>query len=313
MFFHVCRKYRDFVLKSRKRSSLHKSKKSFAHMYKLLIPNKQKSNLQHGRTAYAASRNKGSLTVETALALPIFLFFLTGLLQLSQAVQTEGAVRASLWEVGKDLSTYAYITEYDEKEGLVDELFGVGAIPYTHTSFLKQEGREYWDNSMVAGGSQGFSFFLSSYLEKEGYLDLIVTYKLRIPFPLTGDIYLPQVQRCRVRGWIGRKDDEVKEEEKVYITESGTVYHITKSCSHLTLSIQEIAPDKLPQARNGSGGKYTPCEKCGKEPLQGKNYYITREGDCFHTKRSCSGLRRTVYIIPLSQVGNRSLCKRCGG
>lgn len=313
MFFGVCNKCEGFILKSGKKNSLHKSEKSFAHLYKLLILDKRTLKLQHGRTAYAASRNRGSLTVEAALALPIFLFFLVGILQLGRAVQTEGAIRTSLWEVGKKLSTYAYITEYGEEEGQIDKLFGTGALVFTYTSFLAQEGREYWNQSMVSGGSSGFSFFLSSYLKEDGYLDLIVTYKLRIPFPLTGDIYLPQVQRCRVRGWIGEKDIRKEQEEMVYITESGSVYHLTKDCSHLKLTIQEISAGRLPQARNGSGGKYTPCEKCGKEPLQGKSYYITKEGDCFHTKRSCSGLRRTVLTIPRSQAGGRSLCKRCGG
>ncbi len=313
MFFDVCRKNVDFVPKSGKRSSLHKSKNSFAHMYKLLILDKRTLQMQHGRTACAVSQNRGSLTVEAALVLPFFLFFLIGILQLGRAIQTEGAVRAGLWETGKKLSTYAYMTEYKGEEEQIDKLFGAGALAYTYTSFLSQKGKEYWNNSLVSGGSSGFSFLFSSYLKEDGYLDLIVTYKLRIPFLLTGDIYLPQIQRCRVRGWIGEKDNTKKEEDMVYITESGNVYHLTKSCSHLTLAIQEIAPEQLPKARNSSGGKYSPCEKCGKEPLQGRNYYIAKEGDCFHTRRSCSGLKRTVLTIPLSQVGERSLCKRCGG
>lgn len=313
MFFDVCRIIIDFVQKSGKRISLHKSKKSFAHMYKLLILDKRTKKLQHGRTACAASRIRGSLTVEAALVLPLFLFFLVGILKLSEGVQTEAAVRASLWETGKKLSTYAYITEYGEEKEQVEKLFGAGATAYTYASFLEQEGREYWNHSMVSGGSNGFSFFLSSYLKEDGYLDLVVTYKLRIPFPLTGDIYLPQVQRCRVRGWIGEKENAEGKEGMVYVTEGGTVYHTSRSCSHLTITIQEIAPGSLSQARNNSGGKYVPCEKCGKMPLKGKKYYITKEGDCFHTRRDCSSLKRTVFTIPLSQVGSRPLCKRCGG
>ena len=313
MFFHVGNKLKNVILKSSKKSSLHVSENLFTYMYKLLILDKQRFQLRHGKTPCATSQIRGSLTVETSLVLPLFLFLLVGILQLSRAVQTEGAVRTSLWEVGKRLSTYAYITECGEEEGLTDKLFGTGAMAYTYTTFLAHEGKEYWNNSMVSGGSNGFSFLLSTYLKEDGYLDLIVTYKLRIPFPLTGDIYLPQIQRCRVRGWIGEKDGVEEKEEMVYITESGTVYHLTRSCSHLTLTIQEISPGNLPQARNSSGGKYVPCEKCGKDSLQGKNYYITKEGDCFHTTRNCSGLKRTILTIPLSQVGSRSLCKRCGG
>lgn len=313
MFFGVCNLNNIFILKSSKAYSPHKMKKRFVIMYKLLNMVKQLSPLRHGRTAHTVSHEAGSMTVEAALALPVFLFFLVGILQLGRAVQTESTVRASLWEVGKKLSTYAYITEYGEEEGQIDRLFGAGALAYAYTSFLAQEGREYWNQSMVSGGSKGFSFFLSSFLKEDGYLDLVVTYKLRIPFPITGDIYLPQVQRCRVRGWIGEKDKKKKQEEMVYITESGTVYHLTRDCSHLALSIQKISPEQLPKARNGSGGKYVPCEKCGKEPMQGEHYYITKEGDCFHTKQGCSGLKRTILTIPLSQTGGRTRCKRCGG
>ena len=313
MFFHVCNKLKKVIMKSSKKSSLHVSETPFVSTYKLLILDKQRLQLRHGKTPCATSRSSGSLTVEAALVLPLFLFLLVGILQLSRAVQTEGSVRTSLWEVGKRLSTYAYITDYGEEEGQTDKLFGMGAMAYTYTAFLAHEGKEYWNKSMVSGGSGGFSFLLSTFLKEDGYLDLVVTYTLRIPFPLTGDIYVPQIQRCRMRGWIGEKDGTEEKEKMVYITESGTVYHLLKSCSHLTLTIQEISPSSLPQARNSSGGRYVPCEKCGKELLQGKNYYITKEGDCFHTTRSCSGLKRTILTIPLSQIGSRSLCKRCGG
>jgi hypothetical protein len=182
--------------------SLHKTETNSFYKHKHIILNKRTSQLRHGRTSCAASFFHASLTVEAALVLPLFLFFMVGMLQLARGMQTECAVRASLWETGKELSKYAYITEYKEEQDWVDKLFGTGALLYTYTSFLGQEGKEYWDNSLVSGGSSGFTFLYSSYLKEDGYLDLVVTYNLRIPFPLTGDIELPQIQRCRVRGWI---------------------------------------------------------------------------------------------------------------
>lgn len=291
-----------------KRISLHKSTKS-----------KQIKSLDKKvffplcrRTACTVSKKKASLTIEAALVLPVFLFFFLGMVSLIQAIQTEGAVRASLWETGKRLATYAYITEMGEEKEEIEKYFGAGAFVYANTLFLQQEGSDYWNQSMVIGGSGGFSFLRSSFLKEDGMIDLVVTYRLKFSFPLLGEIQLPQVQRCRVRGWIGNKDGETEQEGVVYITESGTVYHLTKNCSHLNLTIQELSANALAKARNGSGGKYKPCERCGKEPFQGK-YYITKEGDRFHTKRSCSGLKRVILTIPLSQVGARFLCKRCGG
>lgn len=292
-----------------KRISLHKSTKS----KQIKSLDKKVFFSLRRRTACTASKKRASLTVEAALVLPVFLFFFLGMVSLIQAIQTEGAVRASLWETGKRLSAYAYITEMGEEKEEIEKYFGAGASACANMLFLQQEGVDYWNQSMVAGGSSGFSFLQSSFLKNEGMIDLVVTYRLKLSFPLLGEIQLPQVQRCRVRGWIGDKGAEAEQEGMVYITETGTAYHLTKNCSHLSLTIQELSPAALAKARNGRGGKYTPCERCGKEPLQGKYYYITREGDRFHTKRSCSGLKRVILTIPLSQVGSRSLCKRCGG
>ncbi len=298
------------LINVKKQISLHKSN-CFKHKKSL---DKTVFFTWNRRTAYIISgKKKASLTIEAALVLPIFLFFFLGMAGLLMAIQTEGAVRASLWETGKKLSTYAYITQMDGEDEKKETLFGMGAAAYAHSSFLEKEGKDYWDQSIVSGGSKGFSFLRSSFLKEDGNIDLIVTYQLDIPFLMLGEIHIPQIQRCRIRGWIGDTGNAKEKEGMVYITEWGTVYHLTKNCSYLSLSIQEISPTKLPEARNSSGGKYSPCEKCGKKPLQGKNFYIAKEGDRYHTQRNCSGLKRMILTIPLSQVGSRSLCKRCGG
>ncbi len=290
--------------------SLHKSNCS-KHMKSL---DKTLFSTLSRRTACTAShRKEASLTVETAFVLPVFLFFFLGMNGLIQAIQTESAVRASLWEAGKKLSTYAYITQMGEEDERIENMFGMGAIAYTYGTFLAKEGKAYWDSSMVSGGSNGFSFLRSSFLEKDGIIDLVVTYQVDIPFLMLGEIHIPQVQRCYVRGWIGNTEKVKEKEGTVYITETGSVYHLTKNCSHLTLSIREISAADLSRARNHNGGKYYPCEKCGKEPLQGKNFFIAKEGDRYHTRRSCSGLKRMILTIPISQIGFRTLCKRCGG
>lgn len=251
----------------------------------------------------------GSLTIEAALVLPIFLFFLIGLLQFMLVIQTEAAVRTSLWETAKFLSTEAYKTVSYKDE--IGEIYDIVSEMEVHSSFIKKEGKDFWDKSIVVGGSKGFSFARSTFFEQDGYLDLIVTYDVHVPFLLLDTVTIPQLQRCYVRGWIG--EGEQKAEQIVYVTQSGTVYHLSEQCSHLKLTIQEIAPAQLPAARNNGGGKYVPCEKCGKKALEGGKYFITREGECFHTTRSCSGLKRSVLVIPISKVGKRTLCKRCGG
>ena len=122
------------------------------------------------------------------------------------------------------------------------------------------------------------------------------------------------VSCCYMRAWTGydveRKFSVEEQEEYVYITENGTVYHRERNCTHLTLSIELAGKDEVGQLRNESGGKYYPCEKCGGD---GSSFvYVTGEGTRYHNTITCSGLKRTVISIPLSEVGGRPPCSRCG-
>ena len=84
---------------------------------------------------------------------------------------------------------------------------------------------------------------------------------------------------------------------------------MARSCTHLTLSITLAGRDEVEGLRNASGGRYSPCEKCGGD---GSGIvYVTNEGDRYHNTIECSGLKRTVRCVPLSEAGGRSPCSRC--
>nr|WP_308624933.1 pilus assembly protein [uncultured Eisenbergiella sp.] len=122
------------------------------------------------------------------------------------------------------------------------------------------------------------------------------------------------VSCCYMRAWTGydveRKTEAEEQEEIVYITENGTVYHRERNCTHLTFSVELAGRDEVGQLRNESGGKYYPCEKCGGD---GSSFvYVTGEGSRYHNTITCSGLKRTVISIPLSEAGGRPPCSRCG-
>lgn len=109
----------------------------------------------------------------------------------------------------------------------------------------------------------------------------------------------------------GEENDE--NGESVYVAENAEVYHLDRECSHLRLSIREVDFDELNNYRNSGGGKYKPCELCGKYEI-GDKVYITTDGDRYHTKHTCSGLKRTVSTITESEAQGRGLrlCSRCG-
>lgn len=61
------------------------------------------------------------------------------------------------------------------------------------------------------------------------------------------------------------------------------------------------------------GGIYHLCERCGWMPGNDGNCYVTDYGDRYHTSLSCSGLKRKVYTVPLSEVKGKGACSKCGG
>lgn len=131
----------------------------------------------------------------------------------------------------------------------------------------------------------------------------------------TGQLWdLPFVVETRVtekavcRGWIGFTELE-DEEIYVYITPEGSVYHFYRDCTHLKLSIEMVSFGKACTLKNQYGEKYRECKIC-EEPY-GLMVYITKEGNCYHSERNCSGLKRTVRQIPISEVQGRICCIRC--
>ena len=116
-------------------------------------------------------------------------------------------------------------------------------------------------------------------------------------------------EKAVCRRWIGFTQLEL-EEIYVYITPQGSVYHLYSDCSHLELSIQRTTMAGAKSLKNAYGENYSECKLCEKE--YGEMVYITSEGERYHSNRQCSGLKRTIRQVPMSQVSERSKCLRCG-
>ena len=97
----------------------------------------------------------------------------------------------------------------------------------------------------------------------------------------------------------------------MYVTENGVVYHQDYHCSYLDLSIHMVPSSGLEELRNASGGKYYPCERCGQN-VAGMGVYVTDYGSKYHTSMSCSGLKRKIYAVPVSETAGKGACSKCG-
>ena len=123
--------------------------------------------------------------------------------------------------------------------------------------------------------------------------------------------------RARVRPWTGRDrsrngDDENEGEKLVYVTEHGQVYHTNAACTHIDLSLHAEESGALDTLRNSHGSCYHACEKCVGSGQVNSIVYITDDGERYHNSAACSGLKRSVHLVPASEAGNLPLCSRCG-
>ncbi|NLJ96678.1 MAG: pilus assembly protein [Clostridiales bacterium] len=277
-----------------------------------------------------------SLTIEASLVLPIFLFFYMMFICFIQIFLVQEVLQEAITEAGLSMSRAAYIfsdfrdvtdiEEFDSSllEENIKEALSELAKSTINSLIIKYSVANKLDiniidNSCIVGGLEGIRFDGSQVMQGDR-IDIIIRYRIRIPINFFGLKHFDMIQRVNLRGWTGHQlpalykvteEDDGEDKTSVYITETGTVYHLSKTCSHIKLSIETI-DEKPTWQRNKNGGKYYPCESCCADDLGASSYYITSYGDRYHSNRDCSGIKRTVKEVSLDKVGSRTSCKRCG-
>lgn len=171
---------------------------------------------------------------------------------------------------------------------------------YAQAAKLRTEAAAEARTVAVLQGAAGFKNSGRIVIQKSAEAESFFELPFMVEKRLTG--------RAVCRAWIGFRGLEEQESE-VYITEKGNVYHLYADCTHLDLSIRQVPFSYAVKAKNQYGESYRECELCGAE--FSALVYITDEGNCYHSERMCSGLKRTVLCVPISEVFGRSCCLRC--
>lgn len=153
-------------------------------------------------------------------------------------------------------------------------------------------------------------------MENNDIIDLVAVYQVKPPVATVGFAQAQFYNRIRTRAWTGYDNANCGgsangEEEIVYITPEGTVYHKSRSCTYLKLSISAVDMDFLEEMRNKSGAIYYSCESCGSHCQN--TVYITQYGTRYHATLQCSKLKRTILAVPISEAGGRGGCSKCAG
>lgn len=243
--------------------------------------------------------SRGSLTVEAILVLPLCLMVLIVFMSFFHVMQLQLQLQNALNQTLQQQALIAGTKEDRDASYLAAE-----------GEFLLLCETGHVDFDRVEWGAVGLHLFLT---EEEDVLQGTLLYRIQLPFLSGLGGQLLCVQQGQSRIWSGvAYEDSQSETEYVYYTEYGTVYHRYLDCTYLKLSIHPVTVEELPAARNRSGSRYTPCELCADEPVA-DCYYITEQGDRYHTGLGCSALTRYIRTIPveeIAQIGRRE-CSRC--
>ena len=269
---------------------------------------------------------KASLTVEAALAFPVFFLAVMALCCLFLFMETRIAIGEAMLETARSVSAYGELICDDEGKsgeesavaGLAGDILGGTTIALLLNENLKDHpvvGRA------VEGGLSGISLAGSDFCTEDECLHLVCSYRFRSPVAGFGLPGIKGEQELVYRYFTGthvdslleetEENEEETEEKTVYKTETGTVYHMKLTCPSLKLTIRPAALSEIPGLRNEYGAKYYPCERCASGAAP-ESVYITTDGDRYHYRLGCSGLKRTIIEIRLSEVGGLRACKRCG-
>ena len=254
-----------------------------------------------------AKGKKASVTVAAALSLPLFIFALLCLVFLLEINAISVSLRAAAMNGAKNAAVQGAITS--DVGGTAGGWLSVQGI---QNEVVKLVGADRLDRSLVENGSAGISLLFSTYDGERDIFKVVLEYRLRLPFPDFTNISVKRREEFIVKVWTGFAPSENQEgdEEIVYITATGTVFHRNFQCTHLQLSIEFIDRSSLAYRRNEGGGRFHPCERCVFGEAFG-GVYITNHGNRYHNSLNCSGLKRTISAVPLGEVRGRGGCSRC--
>lgn len=315
-------------LRSKQHKSIHSTAHSLrayleaiqgSHMVLFFVRSLKRASLITARRIFwtFSRHRRGSMTLEAAFVLPFFLFAVINILYAVNIIGTQSRLNAALHQTGNKMAFAGYVYVRTVGSVLPDSLAGVAMTGiYARGQILEYTGREYLEHSCVAGGAAGLSLLGSRVMEKDDVIDLRVTYRVKPLVSIMGFDGFTMSQRYYGRAWTGYDVTQNVsaaggEDPMVYITQTGTVYHTDRNCRYLNPSVESVPRETVGSRRNESGGRYYPCERCDGSSGTGQ-VYLTGQGSSYHSRISCSGLKRTIYTVPLSEVGARGRCSKCG-
>ena len=243
--------------------------------------------------------SKGSITVEAAFVVCFFFLAAICLVNIMEVMSIQTSIKNALHAVGKEYAEESYL-----RPGI--------QTAEIERKIIQHIGEERLNRSLIANGSAGLDASESKRYWGTTIAEFKVKYQIKIPVALFR-ISMPwQEEMVRVKGWTGYEFHlpEWEGEKIVYVTDYGVVYHSDRKCTYLDLSVRTVDRTEIENLRSEGGSKYKACGLCSLWTVQSQ-VYITDYGERYHSSLDCSGLRRSVYAVPLSDVYGLGGCSKC--
>lgn len=244
--------------------------------------------------------SKGSITLEAALVVPIFFFAILCLAFLLEMMAVQTTVHHALHSVGKEMAQEAYVSPVISGNRIEQHI-------------IKNIGADRLEKSMIVGGAEGIDCSRSWSDITTAVMELSARYDLEIPVLMFKIPIISCEETVRVKGWTGYASgaEGKDEQEVVYVTDYGLVYHRDMDCTYLELSIRTVKKEEVGDLRNQSGGKYYACQSCGRDSSEAEVLYVTDYGERYHTSLDCSKIKRNVYAVLLDEAYGLGGCSKC--
>lgn len=277
---------------------------------------KKKFNKKRKRVYLFTS--KGSITIEASIAICAFvmviLFVESYLMFLNTEFSMQRKINNVVIETAKNMFYVASIDEATDKNKKVKEVKNkiLNDISKENEPTYLEEGINiiYLASRLIDEiDIKNTKYFLCQVAGinitessiKNGMVDLVATYKMEVPFL---NKYIIFTQRGKMKTWEGV--DLKQNQDRVYITTTGQVYHTTKDCTYLSVKIRKTTYGECK-------GNYNKCQICvNNQPDMLEDVFVTGDGEKYHYSLKCRGLVRNIITISKEEIKDMPECSKCG-
>lgn len=274
-------------------------------------------NFREKRASLPASRPPGtrlcgSLALEAAMALTLFLFACACLMAPIKLFDQQRRIQGALEQAGEDLSRYAYVRycldKGDEGVDCKDDIASILSVGYVRSRVTAVA-----DQRMV----RQISLAKSQILEDD-MIRLSVSYRFYLPVSFPGISSIPMEAVCVRRAWTGAEGGRhsahggsEEEDPIVYVGKASTRYHLSAKCHYLYNNLQAVGSGEVGSLRNAEGGKYSPCKRCV-HGTAGGTVYVMPSGGSYHVSADCTAIVAYIRAVRKSTVAYLGACSYCG-